>query len=132
MLLSENLPPKVQAVSLHAYSLSSSIWIPVDTVSIRESAPLKIRLKEPACFVVQLEQALTKRDTIPLATFKGSFGRFWFQVSYRDGTVRSIYLAQGSSLLIGRRLYKLDNELKNVIREYIPAKDEYLPVRNKK
>ncbi|MFD2718070.1 hypothetical protein ACFST9_05050 [Hymenobacter monticola] len=125
-------PLKVRAVRLHAYSLSSSIWIPVDTLSIQNSAPLKIKLKEPARFVAQLEQALAARDTIPMDGFKSSFVRFWFQISYQNGTIRSVYLAQGSSLLIGTRLYKLDNELKKLIREYLPEKDTYLPVSSRK
>ena len=86
-------------------------------------------LKHPARFLTQLEQALAKRDTIPLAAFKANFVRFWFSVSYRSGTVQSIYLAQGSSLLMGHRLYKLDDELKGIIRQFIPDGGEYLPER---
>ena len=127
-----NTHPKVREVRLHAYPLSSSTLIGVDTVQIQSSAPLKVKLKSPVRFVTQLEQAISTRSTISAAAFKGDFVRFWFQVSYDDGTVRSIYIAQGSTLLMGHQLYKLDSVLKELIREYIPDKDEYLPVRGKK
>ena len=124
--------PKVREVRLHAYSLSSSTLIGIDTVQIQYSAPLKVKLKSPARFVTQLEQAISTRSTISASAFKSDFVRFWFQVSYDNGTVRSIYIAQGSTLLMGHQLYKLDNGLKELIREYIPAKDEYLPIRSRK
>jgi len=127
-----NTHAKVSEVRLHAYPLSSSTLTGIDTVQIQSSAPLKVKLKSPARFITQLEQAIATRSPISKTAFKDDFVRFWFQVSYDDGTVRSIYIAQGSTLLMGHKLYKLDSGLKETIREYIPAKDEYLPIRSAK
>lgn len=79
----------------------------------------------------QLEAALATRDTLALREFRPQFVRFWFHVSYRGGGRRSIYVAQGSTLLLGRRLYRLDEALKELLRAYLPmpAPDEYLPRR---
>lgn len=98
---------------------------------IHYSAPLKVKLKHPKQFIAQLEQALSARDTIPLKSFKASFVRLGFTVSYQRGGVQSFYIAQGSSLLWGHRLYILDRGLKELIRQYIPDKDVYLPLLSK-
>jgi hypothetical protein len=100
-------------------------------MQIRYDAPLKKRLKQPARFIRQLEAALATRDTLALREFKPQFVRFWFCVSYRGGGSRSIYVAQGSTLLLGRRLYKLDTGLKDLLRAYLPVQEPqvYLSLR---
>ncbi|MBF9239817.1 hypothetical protein I2I05_20655 [Hymenobacter sp. BT683] len=119
----------VRKIRLHAYPYSSSTLIGVDTTQLAYAAALKTTVKHAATFLAALEQALDQRDTIAVHTFRGNFVRFFFKVYYRDGGTRSIYLAQGRTLLYGQRLYTLDNELKHLIRGFIPRADEYLPVR---
>jgi hypothetical protein len=99
---------------------------------IRYDAPLKKRLKQPARFIKELEAALVTRDTLALREFKPQFVRFWFCVSYRGGGSRSIYVAQGSTLLVGHRLYQLDAGLKDLLRAYLPVQEPqvYLPLQS--
>lgn len=69
----EGAPPKqVKSVRVHAYALSSSTWVGIDSTLIRYDAPLKKRLKQPARFIRQLEAALATRDTVALQEFKPS------------------------------------------------------------
>lgn len=122
----------VKKIHLHAYPYSSSTLTGVDTTQLEYSAPTTLNLRHAATFLAALEQALGQRDTIALHSFRGNCVRFFFKVYYRDGGTRSIYLAQGRTLLYGKRLYTLDDELKQLIRGVIPLADEYLPVRTRK
>lgn len=121
--------PRVRSVRLNAYPLSSSTLIGVDSVDIQQSAPTKVTLKQGKVFVRQLDKMLAAKDSIPMGRFKSRFVRFRFNVFYQGGTTRAIYVAQGSTLLSRGRLYRLDNELKILLRAFIPNPDEYLPVR---
>ena len=121
-------PPPVRAVRLHAYPYSSSTLIGVDTFQLRYSAPLKTRIQHPSTFVARLDAALARRDTLPRAEFRDQFVRFYFAIRDTRGCTRAVYVAQGRTLLNGRRLYRLDDELKTLLRAYLPRPDEFLPM----
>jgi hypothetical protein len=121
---------RVLKICLNAYPLSSSTLVGVDSIQIKYSAPTKIKIKNAEKFLVELEKGLNKKDTISLRMFKPNFVRLFFRIYYKGGEIRSIYLAQGSSLLYGKKLYQLDNDLKHIIRKFIPNKDGYLPVKS--
>jgi hypothetical protein len=93
-LLAVAPPKQVKTVWVHAYALSSSTLIGIDSMRIRAEAPLKKQLQQPARFIRQLEAALATRDTVVLRAFKPQFVRFWFCVSYRGGGSCSIYVAK--------------------------------------
>jgi hypothetical protein len=120
--------PSVRKVELSAYSLSSSTLISIDTIRIHYSAPYKAKIKHPYQFISRLNILLSKKDTIPVSNFKLNYVRFLFKVYYKNGKNKSIYLAQGSSLLIDNKLYVLDRALKDLIREFLPDKDILLPI----
>jgi hypothetical protein len=100
---------------------------PIDTGMIQVVSPLNTVLLHPARFDKQLRTVLAHKDTVAWQAFRPGFVRFWFHVT-GPNTSYNLYLAQGGTLVCGRRLYRLDRELYDVLRRYVPDKDTYLPL----
>ena len=118
-------------VSLRAFPLGAFTKIPIDTGMIQVVHSMDAVLKRPARFVAELHAVLARKDTVSWQAFRPGFVRFWFHVTSPSGSY-NIYLAQGATLVWGRRLYRVDRELKVVFRRYIPEKDTYLPVAKRR
>ena len=103
--------------------MSASTVSGVDTVEIHYRAPMNAHLKRPALFARELQAVLAGKDTISWQAFRPEFVRFWFHVS-GPHTSYDLYLAQGATLVYGRRLYRMDRDLFEFFRRHIPEKKD--------
>ena len=114
-------------VAFRAFPLGAFTKLPIDTVMIQVVHPMDTVLKHPSRFMTELRLMLAHKDTVSWQAFHSNFVRFWFHVTDLSGSY-NLYVAQGSTLVWGHRLYRMDREIKEVFRRYIPEKNTYLPI----
>lgn len=119
-------------VKLNAFKAGTFTKIAIDTSIIKLLSSKDVQLTEPDDFVRKLNRALTNRDTVPLSLFNNNKVRMAFMVRESSDKSYNIFISTQKYLLLGKRVYKLDNGLKRVIRRHIPEPDGYLPILPKR
>lgn len=132
LLSSRAFAQESTVVYLSAFPLDAFTKFPIDTTAIKLISSLRAPLPHPARFLRQLTRVLCHSDTVAPRRFQTHFVRFGFRITYPNGQQSNAYISQGNYLMLNHQVYRLDNPVRRVIRRYLPKKNEYLPLQNRR